>query len=126
MPFTRVDMLKGKPAAYRKTISEVIYDGLIKVMKAPDGDRFTVIQEYEPGNFTYDQHFLGIERTNDVIIIQLYTTVGNTKEQKLGFFKLVADELHRKLGVRKEDVFINIVVCPVHEDWSFGNGEPWV
>jgi len=34
----------------------------------------------------------------------------------------VADELHRRLGVRREDVVISLV--PVNaDDWSFGNGE---
>lgn len=48
----------------------------------------------------------------------------NTKEQKLAFFKQVVDELNRRLQVRKEDVFINLVFID-REDWSFGNGEPW-
>jgi hypothetical protein len=36
----------------------------------------------------------------------------------------MADELNRRLGVRREDVFISLVFVG-REDWSFGNGEPW-
>ncbi len=58
----------------------------------------------------------------DCIFVQLTLASGRTLEQKRGFYKQVADELHRRLGVRREDVFINLV--PVdREDWSFGNGE---
>ena len=125
MPFTRVDLLKGKSAEYRQTIADVCYDGLINAMGAPEGDRFTVISEHEKENFVYDKTFLNVDRTDDLVMIQLYTTVGNTKEQKLSYYKLVADELHQKLGLRKEDVLVNILVLPGHEDWSFGNGLPW-
>ena len=46
------------------------------------------------------------------------------KEQKLAFFRQMADELNRRLGVHREDVFISLVFVD-REDWSFGNGEPW-
>ena len=36
----------------------------------------------------------------------------------------LADELTRRLRVRREDVFISLVFVD-REDWSFGNGEPW-
>ena len=36
----------------------------------------------------------------------------------------MVDELNRRLNVRREDVFINLVFID-REDWSFGNGEPW-
>ena len=48
----------------------------------------------------------------------------NTKEQKIAFFRHIADELNRQLGVRREDVFISLVFVD-REDRSFGNGEPW-
>jgi hypothetical protein len=41
---------------------------------------------------------------------------------KKKFFHQVADEIHAKGGVRKEDVWINLVDTS-REDWSFGNGE---
>ena len=124
MPFARIDLLKGKPAEYRATVAEVVYEGIVNVLKAPDGDRFIVISEHEPENLIYDPHFLGMERSADFILIQVTSTVGNTKEQKLAFFRHMADELNRRLSVRREDVFISLVFVD-REDWSFGNGEPW-
>jgi Tautomerase enzyme len=37
------------------------------------------------------------------------------------FYRKIADDLHSKAGVRKQDVFINLRCLP--ENWSFGNGE---
>jgi phenylpyruvate tautomerase PptA (4-oxalocrotonate tautomerase family) len=124
MPFARIDLAEGKPPEYRATVADVVYGGIVGVFKAPDGDRFMVINEHAPENFVFDPHFLGIERSPDLIMIQVTSTVGNTKEQKLAFFRQLVDELNRRLNVRREDVFINLVFID-REDWSFGNGEPW-
>lgn len=40
MPFARIDLLKGKSSEYRATVADVVYQGIIDVLKAPDGDRF--------------------------------------------------------------------------------------
>jgi phenylpyruvate tautomerase PptA (4-oxalocrotonate tautomerase family) len=124
MPFARIDLAQGKTQEYRATVADVVYQGIVGVLKAPDGDRFMVIGEHKPENFVYDPNFLNVKRTSDLIIIQVTSTVGNTKEQKVAFFKQIANDLHQRLGVRREDVFISLVFVD-REDWSFGNGEPW-
>jgi phenylpyruvate tautomerase PptA (4-oxalocrotonate tautomerase family) len=123
MPFARIDLLKGKPAEYRATVADVVYQGIVGVLKAPDGDRFIVISEHSPDNLIYDPHFLGWDRSPDFILIQVTSTVGNNKDSKLAFFRYVADELKSKLSVRPDDVMINMVFVD-RSDWSFGNGEP--
>jgi hypothetical protein len=52
------------------------------------------------------------------------STVGNTRELKLAFYRQVVDELQARLGVRPDDVMINMVFV-AREDWSFGRGQPW-
>jgi phenylpyruvate tautomerase PptA (4-oxalocrotonate tautomerase family) len=125
MPFARIDLLKGKTAEYRATVADVVYKGIVDVLKAPDGDRFIVIGEHSPDNLIYDPHFLGWDRSPDFILIQVTSTVGNNKDSKLAFFRYIADELKSKLSVRPDDVMINMVFVD-RSDWSFGNGEPWV
>jgi 4-oxalocrotonate tautomerase len=122
MPLARIDLIKGKPAAYRKTIGEVVYKAMVDILKAPENDRFQVITEHDADNFIYDPTFFGIERSPDVVFVQLTLAEGRTLEQKRGFYKQVADELHRQLNLRREDVFISLVGSG-REDWSFGNGE---
>ena len=124
MPFARIDLAHGKPAEYRTTVADIVYRGIVDVLKAPDGDRFIVVSEHSPENLIYDRHFLGMERSPDFLLIQVTSTVGNNKEAKLAFFRFVAGELASKLGVRPDDVMINLVFVQ-REDWSFGNGDPW-
>jgi phenylpyruvate tautomerase PptA (4-oxalocrotonate tautomerase family) len=124
MPFARIDLAQGKTPEYRATAAEIVYQAIVGVLKAPDGDRFIGVNEHKPENLIYDPHFLGMQRSPDFILIQVTSTVGNTKELKLAFFRQIADELNSKLGVRPDDVMINLVFVD-REDWSFGRGEPW-
>ena len=124
MPFARIDLTQGKSAEYRATVADVVYGGIVNILKAPDGDRFMIIGEHKPENFVYDPNFLNIQRSPDLIILQVTSTVGNTKEQKVAFFQYIANELNSRLSVRREDVFISLVFVD-REDWSFGNGLPW-
>jgi 4-oxalocrotonate tautomerase len=122
MPLARIDLIKGKPAEYRQTIGDVVYSAMVDILKAPKDDRFQVIAEHDESNFIYDPTFFGIRRSKDVIFVQLTLVEGRTREQKREFYKRVVDDLHDRLGVRREDVFISLVGTG-REDWSFGNGE---
>jgi phenylpyruvate tautomerase PptA (4-oxalocrotonate tautomerase family) len=123
MPFARIDLLRGKTPEFRAAVADVVYNGIVNVLKAPEGDRF-VIDEHSPDNLIYDTHFLGWDRSPDFILIQVTSTVGNDKESKLAFYRYVADELVTQLSVRPDDIMINLVFVD-RSDWSFGNGEPW-
>jgi phenylpyruvate tautomerase PptA (4-oxalocrotonate tautomerase family) len=124
MPFARIDLAKGKPPQYRATLADIVYKGILEVLKAPDGDRFIVVNEHEPENLIYDPTFLGMKRSPDFILIQVTSTVGNNKDAKFALFRYIADELKSKLSVRPDDVMINTVFVD-RSDWSFGRGEPW-
>jgi phenylpyruvate tautomerase PptA (4-oxalocrotonate tautomerase family) len=124
MPFARIDLMQGKAPEYRAALADIVYRGIVDVLKAPDGDRFIVISEHTPDNLIYDPNFLGWKRSADFLLIQVTSTVGNDNDSKLAFFRYVADELKGKLSVRPDDIMINMVYVD-RSDWSFGNGEPW-
>jgi phenylpyruvate tautomerase PptA (4-oxalocrotonate tautomerase family) len=49
-------------------------------------------------------------------------SVGRTLEVRKALYRRMAELLHQEAGLRKEDVFINLVEV-AKENWSFGNGE---
>jgi phenylpyruvate tautomerase PptA (4-oxalocrotonate tautomerase family) len=65
---------------------------------------------------------LNIPRTADLVIIQITLNAGRTTELKKALYRRIADLLNQEAGIRKEDVFINLVEV-AKENWSFGNGE---
>jgi 4-oxalocrotonate tautomerase len=120
MPLVRIDLRKGKDAAYRSKIGHVIYEALLSV-GVPAKDRFQVVSEHDADNSLFDADYLGIKRSDDLVIIQITWNEGRTLEQKKALYKAIADELKAKIGLRPEDVFINLVEVK-KENWSFGNG----
>jgi 4-oxalocrotonate tautomerase len=121
MPLARIDLVQGKSPEYRRMIGDVVYEAVVSELKAPEGDRFQVITEHPAGDLIADPRYLGINRTTDVVFIQVTMNVGRTLEQKKAFYKKIADGLHERLGLRREDVLINLVEV-AKENWSFGNG----
>jgi 4-oxalocrotonate tautomerase len=122
VPLARIDLAAGQSAEYRRTVGGVVYDAMIEVLKVPEGDRFQVITEHPAENFVFDPDYLGIKRSPACVFIQITLLAGRTVEQKTAFYKAVADGLHQRLSMRREDVLINLVEV-ARENWSFGNGE---
>ena len=120
MPLVRIDLRKGKDATFREEISRIVHEALVSV-GVPTDDRFQLISEHEPPNLLFDPTYLGIRRTEDLVMIQITWNEGRTLEQKKALYKAIADGLGGRLGLRREDVFINLVEVR-KENWSFGNG----
>jgi 4-oxalocrotonate tautomerase len=120
MPLVRIDLLKGRDATVREELGLIVHEALVSV-GVPKDDRFQIINAHEPPNFVFDPAYLGIRRTEDLVVIQITWNEGRTLEQKKALFKAIADGLASRLGLRREDVFINLVEVK-KENWSFGNG----
>jgi 4-oxalocrotonate tautomerase len=108
MPLVRIDLRKGKQAAYREAISRIVHEALVSVGVPKE-------------NFVFDLNYLDIRRTEDLVIIQITWNEGRTVEQKKALYKAIADGLAATLSLRREDVFIGLVEVK-KENWSFGNG----
>lgn len=121
MPFVRIDLPAGKSAQHRRAIGDVVYDALLTI-GVPKDDRFQVITEHASEGLILDPGYLGIERSADALFIQITLNEGRTVDQKRGLYKSIADGLHERLKMRREDVGINLVEVR-KDDWSYGNGE---
>ena len=93
-----------------------------ETFEVPEDDRFVLVTEHDESGFVYGRGYLGIERSDDLVIIQL--TVSNTRSvaQKQALFARIVEKLEKNPGIRPQDVFINLVEV-AKENWSFGNGE---
>jgi len=121
MPLVRVSLRHGKSAAYKQAIGDGIYKAMLETFAVPKEDRFIVVSEHAESEFQFSRTYLDIARSDDLVIIQI--TANNTRnvEQKKAFFARTAELLSQNPGLRKEDVFINLVEV-AKENWSFGNG----
>jgi 4-oxalocrotonate tautomerase len=122
MPLARIDLNKDAPAERVRIISQAIYGAMTEIANVPVNDKFQVVTRHSADEIIYpEEGYLGVQYSPDLIIIQVTWVAGRSTEVKKQFYRRIADEIHEKAGVRKEDVWINLV-DDGREDWSFGNG----
>jgi phenylpyruvate tautomerase PptA (4-oxalocrotonate tautomerase family) len=121
MPLVRVSVPAGKGTAHIAAIGESIHQAMVEAINIPPGDRFQTFTEHEKGTLVIDPAYLGIQRSPDAILVQITISAGRSVELKKALFAKIAERLARSPGLRKEDVFVNLVEV-AKENWSFGNG----
>ena len=123
MPFVKIDINKDAPAERVRIVSQAVYGAMIEIANVPVNDKFLIVTRHSADEIIYpDEGYLGVRYSPDLIIIQVTWVGGRSTEVKMQFYRRIADEIHEKAGVRKEDVWINLV-DDGREDWSFGDGE---
>jgi phenylpyruvate tautomerase PptA (4-oxalocrotonate tautomerase family) len=113
--------MNNRPSGLGKKIGVVVYRTMVDTINVPLHDNFQVITEHDRDNLVYDLEYLNIPRTDGVVFIQITLNEGRTLEMKKAFYEVLAERLHQELGLRPEDIFINLVEVK-KENWSFGNG----
>ena len=121
MPLLHISLRAGKPEAYRQAIFDSLYRAMRETLNVPEDDQFMTITEHDAANFRYGASYLGIARSDDLVLIQM--TVNNTRtvEQKKALFGRIAELLGDNPGIQPEDVFVTILDA-AKENWSVGNG----
>jgi 4-oxalocrotonate tautomerase len=122
MPLVRISLREGKTEEYRKALGDGVHRALVESMDAPAQDRFQVITEHPPSGLIYDPTYLGIERTDNIVMVQITLSTGRKLAQKRKLFKRMAEILAEKPGLRPNDLMVSLVEV-AWENWSFGNGE---
>lgn len=121
MPLTRIALRRGKSATYHAALMEGVYQAMRETFDVPEDDRFMVIDEHDETTFAFGNNYLGIIRTDDLVLIQITCSNTRTVQKKTALYKRITERLSEDPGLRAEDIFINLIeVLP--ENWSFGNG----
>ncbi|HDR8959284.1 tautomerase family protein [Burkholderia vietnamiensis] len=121
MPFTRIALREGKPAAYRAALVDGVHRALMHTFNVPEDDIFMVVTEHAAENFVFGRRYLDIERSDDLVMVQITANNTRTLEQKQALYRTIVANLAQQPGVRPQDVFISLVEV-LKEDWSFGDG----
>ncbi len=123
MPLARISIRKGKLTTHKHAIADGVYEALRENVRIPEGgNRFQILTEHGDEDLIVDPHYMGIERSRDNVIIQIFLSRGRTVEKKQALYRSIVERLHASTGVRKEDVMIVLTEVGT-EDWSFGLGE---
>ncbi len=121
MPLVRIDLQKGRTPEEVRRLADTIQDVMLDVFAAPPRDRYQIITEHDEGQIIAEDTGLGMERTDRIVIIQIFQQ-GRSTEEKVAAYAELAKRLEAECDVRPEDLIIS-VVANRHVDWSFGLGE---
>ena len=121
MPLIRIDVIEGHSDADLAEVSAAVHLGLVEVFGVPQRDQFQIITEHRPGRLVYNNSYLGIERTDRIVMVQVLFSTGRTDDQKKAFYALVTRTIAERTRIRAEDVMIALVEN-TRSDWSFGSG----
>ncbi len=121
MPLVRVSIGKGQTSAFRAAIGEGIHRAMVDTIDVPAEDRFQIFSEHGAEELIYDPGYLGIDRGEGFLVIQITMNAGRTLEKKRMLYRRIVDNLGADPRVRGEDILITLTEVP-KENWSFGNG----
>ena len=121
MPIIHIHLIEGQSDSYLKKLGDTIHKTLIETWDIPADDRFHIIHEYKKDKFQIDKIMWDVNRSNDVILLQVISSP-RTKDMKLAFYKKLNDALAQSIQLRGDDLFINVVTSQP-EDWSFAHGD---
>jgi len=122
MPLVRISLQAGNADSYRTAISNGVYEAMRETLNIPDGDRFQIITEHGHGQLIADPSFMGMTRTGDFVLIQIFLSRGRTTEIKQALYRRIVEKLCVSPGLDSDNVMIVLTEVGL-DDWSFGRGE---
>jgi 4-oxalocrotonate tautomerase len=122
MPLVRISLREGKSEEYKKALGDGVHRAMVEAIEAPAQDRFQIITEHPASGLAYDPTYLGIQRTENIVMVQITLSTGRKPPQKRKLFQRMAEILAENPGLRPQDLMVSLVEV-AWENWSFGNGE---
>lgn len=120
MPLIKIDVQDHFTPEQQAQLGDAIHVAIVRVLGIPERDKFQIITTHPSGQIVAQDAGLGFERTNNVLMIQIFTQRGRSEAVKQHLFREIQSEL-ATVGIAPEDVFIGYFENGP-SDWSFGFG----
>ena len=124
MPLVTITVRQGKSLEFLQKVGNAVHAALVAKAPIPEADRFQIFHEVPAANLVADPTFAGsnpVNRSENVLIIQITLNVGRTDEVKSALYAEIASRLQSEAGVRPDDVFISLIEV-VKQNWSMASG----
>ncbi len=122
MPLVRISLKDHHQEGLYRAIGDAVHQAMVETINVPANDRFQIITTHKSDQLIADPTYLGVDRSDDVVFIQITLNAGRSIEMKQALYKRLAQLVSTQAAIRAEDIIINLIEVP-KENWSFGNGE---
>jgi 4-oxalocrotonate tautomerase len=109
MPLIRIDMFRGKPAAYRIALRDIVCETLGDAAGVLAHDRHAVVIEHEPDNLDHAPNFYKAQRNSDSILVTIMFYEGLALDQKRALCTAIIHALQQRVGLHREDIALNLL-----------------
>jgi hypothetical protein len=120
MPLLCFDLVAGRSENQIKRILDVTHEVVVNIFNVPERDRYQIVREHAPSGMIIEDTGLGIERTPNMMVLQV-TTRPRSRAMKQAFYSSLVEKLDAACGLAPSDVVVTFVTN-TDEDWSFGLG----
>jgi hypothetical protein len=122
MPLAKIHVLEGRYDERRLgNVSRAIQDALISILKVPSDDLFQIIHVLPRNRFLHTPSFLGMNYSDDFIVLEIAFIAGRPKETRLALLKELNARIVARAGISPDDLMIQLSEGP-GENFSFGQG----
>ncbi len=122
MPLAKIHVLEGRYDERRlSNVSKAVQDALISILKIPSDDFFQIIHELPRNRFLHTPSFVGMQYSDDFIVLEVAFISGRPKETRLALLKELNQRIAASAGISPDDVMIRLSEGP-GENVSFGQG----
>jgi hypothetical protein len=122
MPLAKLHVLEGQyDEARLGKVSSAVQSGLITALGIPPEDFFQIIHILPRSQFRHTPSFLGLNYSDDLIVLDVTFISGRPKEKRLGLLKALNDVVVSAAGISPDDLLITLYETP-GENISFGRG----
>jgi hypothetical protein len=121
MPLIRFDLIEGRSQTALDALLNTAHAAMVEAFGVLESDRYQVVHEHPRGHLRLRDTGLGLERSDDVVVLQLVSRPRSTAQKQL-FYRLLCQRLGKVCGLAPADLIVTIVINS-DADWSFGNGE---
>ena len=122
MPLAKLHVLEGQyDDARLDKVSSAVQNGLISALGIPPEDFFQIIHVLPKSQFRHTPSFLGLNYSDDLIVLEITFISGRPKEKRLGLLKALNDAVVSAAGISPDNLLITLYETP-GENISFGRG----
>lgn len=122
MPLVYYDIVRGRSREQIRALLDSTQAAMLEAFEVPERDRYQLVTEHSPGEMIVQDHGLGIERSENTVIIHMISRRGKkTRAQKEKLYALLARNLQRDCGLDPADLVV-VITENESEDWSIGYG----
>jgi 4-oxalocrotonate tautomerase len=93
MPLVRISLREGKSEEYKRALGDGVHRAMVEAIEAPAQDQFQIITEHPASGLVYDPTYLGVQRTENIVMVQITLSTGRKPPQKRKLFKRMAEIL---------------------------------